>query len=207
MKICVCGWYFDDNLYASLWRINQKHPVFIVAHKDSEMLKSCDLPYEVIENTGLEWGAYNHYIKNVWDGDAVLFMHDDIRIKPVVVDYVISPGESVFNVLAKIEHDQAYVFQDRREDVLNYGQHGRMVFLSERLVTLLHPYGLPSDTKNEYHYNHGTNAAYAAFIEIQRKRPGWALLKKVYAPNLDFGYRGKFGDPKKVFQIGLEQRI
>lgn len=207
MKICVCGWYFDDNVYSSLWRLHQKYPVFIIAHKEHDSLKDYDLPYEVVENKGMEWGAYSHYVKNVWDGDSVLFMHDDIRIKPIVIDYAISPGELVFNRLAEIEHDQAYVFQNRREDILNYGQHGRMLFLSERLLTMLKPYGLPYDDKNELYCNYGTNAAYAAFTEIQARRPGWSLLKKVYAPNLDFGYRGKFDDPKKIFQIGLEQQI
>lgn len=198
MKICICGWYFNDYVYSSLLIVNHKHPVFIVAHKDHESLKNYGLPYEVIENKGFEWGAYSHYIKNVWDGsDSVLFMHDDILIKSLVQQYEIRQGELVFDYLASIQHDQAYIFQDRREDVYNYGQHGRMVLLSERLLTMLKPYGLPSDT----------NTANSVFKEIQEKRPGWSLLKKVYAPNIEFGYKGKFRDPNKVFEVNAECRI
>ncbi len=39
------------------------------------------LKYTIIENIGLEYGAYDWYIKNIWDSKSdVFFMHDDIYI-------------------------------------------------------------------------------------------------------------------------------
>lgn len=206
MKICVCGWYFNDDLYASLWRIQEKYPVFIVAHRDDEFLANCDLPYVVIENTGLEWGAYDYYLQNVWDGDPVLFMHDDHRLLPIMRDFELQPPEMVFDKLACIQHDQAYIFRDRREDVINYGQHGRMLFCSQRLLLLLKTRGgFPYDRGNVKYDNYGTNASRELFSEIQAQRPGWSLLTKVYAPSIDMGYRGQFADQKKIFMVNLEK--
>jgi len=218
MKICVCGWYFNEKFYASLWRVNHKYPVFIMAHKDHEMLKICDLPYMVIENKGLEWGAYNHYIKNIWDEkDSVLFMHDDMDLLPFVKNYEITPSELVFNFLSEISSDQAYIFQNRREDVLNYGRHGRMIFMSERLLFLLKKdKDLPFDHNNNGYvgegekpenvkfHNFGIMAIDEKFKEIQEQRPGWKLQQKLYFPSIDMGYRGKFGQQKKSFMSWLE---
>jgi len=218
MKIAVCGWYFHEKLYASLWRVNQKYPVFIIAHGDHELLKICDLPYMVKENKGLEWGAYNYYIKNIWDeNDSVLFMHDDMELLPFVKDYEIIPPEFVFNFLSKIECDQAYIFQTRRDEVLNFGHHGRMVFMSERLLRILKRQGdLPFDKNNEGYtgqdrkpenvkfHNYGIMAIDEKFREIQESRPGWKLLQKIYAPSIDMGYRGKFGNQKRSIMSHLE---
>ena len=217
MKIAVCGWYFDEDLYASLWRLNEKYPVFIIAHREDELLKYCDLPWILTDNFGLEWGAYNHYIRYIWDGnDSVLFMHDDIKLQPIIQNYEIKPGELAFNYLSQIEYDQSYIFQNRREDVLNFGQHGRMVFMSERLLKLLKKDGdLPFDKKNSGYtgeinkpkdvefYNYGIKKVNEKFKDLQQRRPGWLLLRKVYVPSIDMGYRGKFGNQKESFMSHL----
>jgi len=221
MKITVCGWYFDDNFYASLWKVKEKYPVFIVAHRDGDELKTFDLPYVVTENIGLEWGAYNHFLMNIWDGnDSILFMHDDIRFNPVVKNYEIMPGELVFNYLAEINFDHSYIFQNRKEEILNYGQHGRVVLISERLLHLVKKErGFAYDKENQgylgngeksektkYH-NYGINRVTEKLKEIQERRPGWKLLQKVYAPNMDMGYRGKYGAPKMAMLDALGMKI
>ena len=100
MKICIVGWYFFESLYASLKEVNKKHEVTIISHKgwecspeengDSkdlsltsdpeavearEFLESCGLNYKIIPNIGLEFGAYDYYLKNCWDKESdVLFI-------------------------------------------------------------------------------------------------------------------------------------
>ena len=221
MKIVICGWYFDDDFYQSIWIVKEKYPVFIVAHRENELLDHCDLDYIVIENKGLEWGAYNHFLMKVWDGnDSVLFMHDDLKFNPIIQDYEIKPGEIVFRFLGKIQHDHAYIFQNRREEVLNFGNHGRMVIMSERLLHLIKKEnGFPFDHNNkgytgdgekpkktEFH-NYGIMAVSAKLKEIQQRRPGWTLMQKVYTPNIDMGYRGKFNNQKETFLDNLSMKI
>jgi hypothetical protein len=49
-----------------------------VAHRDHRTLLNTIIPYELKENVGLEWGAYNWYISNIWEEkNSVLFTHDD----------------------------------------------------------------------------------------------------------------------------------
>ena len=205
MKICVCGWYFNDEFYSSLWRLNcsralggSRYPVFIIAHKDSESLGNYDLPYSVEENIGLEWGAYGQYLKKIWDGkDSVLFMHDDIKLLPLVVENEIKPGELIFDKLAKIQFDQAYVFQNRMEDVANYGRHGRMVYFSERLLRLI-------QSKKDFPWESGKEKVYFMLKYIQEWNPDWTLFKKVYFPNVEMAYEGSFGKLKeKIINEGL----
>lgn len=199
MRICVCGWYFDDEFYSSLWRVNHtsnghiKYPVFVIAHRDDDLLANCDLPYLIEENSGLEWGAYSQYLSKIWDGhDSVLFMHDDLKLLPLVIDNEAKPGELVFNKLAEIQFDQAYIFQNRMEDVINYGRHGRMVYFSERLLRLI-------KSRKDFPWHKGKEEVYLALKEIQTLNPEWMMLKKVYAANIDMGYEGKFGGPKEQF--------
>jgi len=217
VRICVVGWYFDDDFYSSLWRVNSPHayknvtyPVFVIAHRDDEFLHNCDLPYLLQENIGLEWGAYNQYLMKIWDGnESVLFMHDDIKLLPLVTDDGVVPGELVFNKLAEIKYDHVYIFQNRIEDVLNYGMHGRMVYFSERVLRLFKSQGgflydgmnkgyigegkKPDDVQ-PYNYGiHGNNEILKKFQEIN---PEWSLLKKVYFPSIEMGYRGKFEKEK-----------
>jgi len=200
MRICVVGWYFDDELYSSLWRVNHyrgftdiKYPVFIIAHRNNDLIANCDLPCLLEENVGLEWGAYNQYLTKVWDGnDSVLFMHDDIKFLPLIIGDEIKPGELVFDKLAAIQFDHAYIFQSRMEDVVNYGRHGRMVYFSERLLRLI-------KSEKDFPWLKGKEDVYLALKKIQNINPEWSLLKKVYVPNVDMGYEGKFGKYKLQF--------
>lgn len=110
MKCVVCGWYFLTNpkILEDLKRLNETYPVFIVSHQTSgeanDVLKASGLDYSIIPNIGLEFGAYDFFIKVKWDQVSnVLFMHDDIEIK----DF------AEFDRIAELTCDHAYVFQDR----------------------------------------------------------------------------------------------
>jgi len=79
IKICIVGWYFFEKFYYQLSQSN--FDVHIVAHRYNKILDKLNLSYTVIKNEGLEYGAYSHYVDNIWDGKAdVFFMHDDIDI-------------------------------------------------------------------------------------------------------------------------------
>ena len=58
-KICVIGWYYNKDFYEKISLIKER--VFIVAHRDNEILK--DFDHQIIDNVGLEFGAYDWYIK------------------------------------------------------------------------------------------------------------------------------------------------
>lgn len=130
MKICICGWYFktDNDILSALQTLAQKYSIFIVSHRtdleSKAKLEASGLPFTMIPNVGLEWGAYDYYLKSVWDGESpVLYMHDDVKIN----DF------SEFDRIAALETecDQAYIFCDEREDRENQHRHGRMIFISK----------------------------------------------------------------------------
>lgn len=199
LNICVAGWYLDefDDFYASLYRVRGACRIFVVSNRPSEYLDQMDLPYAVRENVGLEWGAYNHYLMNVWDGrDGVLFCHDDIELLPVVIDGELQEPEFIFEQIVGAGVDCAYVFGSRHEDVENRGMHGRMVYMGRDFLTRIKSAG-------GFWYdeeNHGTttgddvayNAGILAFDE-QRKRIGGDVGRKMYIPVFSLAKRGVRG--------------
>lgn len=208
LNICVCGWYLDeyDDFYMSLHRLHKKYPVFVVSNKASAYLETIDLPYIVRENTGLEWGAYNHYLMNVWDGEGdVLFCHDDITLNPTAVEGHIFPPEYLFDKIAELKVDQAYIFGSRHEDVENYGKHGRMVFMGrDFLQRVKDGGGFWFDNKNQgytsgedkdlkeaygcFGYNAGINC-----FHDQAARIGGNVHRKAYVPSFSLARRGVRG--------------
>lgn len=187
MNICVCGWYLDhyDEFYLCLHRV--KHNVHIVSNRQDEYLKMIDLPYTVRENTGLEWGAYNHYLTNVWQGGDVLFCHDDIEILPMVVNNEIKEPEFIFDQIAKLDVDQAYIFRNMQEDAENRSQHGRMIFCSEKFLKKAK--GFYFDESNDgdsENYNAGINA-----FHEQARKIGGKVHQRAYVPSFIFGKRGQ----------------
>jgi hypothetical protein len=132
MQICIAGWYFDKDLLKLMIKVNDRHPVTIVAHRNGD---SQGLPCEVIENIGLEFHMYNYFLMNLWDGKSnILFMHDDLKIMPVMVNNEIIPATNIFNKIADIKADQGYLFQDENDGLWNAWKHGRMICMSARLA-------------------------------------------------------------------------
>jgi hypothetical protein len=83
MQICICGWYFNEQLLGVMESINEKYPVAIIANRD-KLPDKYNFNYHVRENKGLEYGAYDYFLKNEWTGGDVLFCHDDMTILPVI---------------------------------------------------------------------------------------------------------------------------
>jgi len=140
VDICVCGWHYFDSVYDTLRSAHKKYPVFVVAHRDDELLHSSGLPFYMRENVGLEWGAYDWYIKNQWDGKSdVLFMHDDVRIRPVIKEYEVVDPVCVFNTVARLgdTYDQAYIFKSKHEYNKNFFIHGRALFCNAKTIRIL----------------------------------------------------------------------
>ncbi len=130
MNICVCGWYFFDGFMKALKMT--KFKVDIIAHRDPPDGIEC----RVIPNTGLEWGVYDYYTKNVWDHNSnVLFCHDDINVD----------DPDVFIDIARLQYknlDCAFIFNNRADELEStgsapHGRHGRGMFIKQWLLNRL----------------------------------------------------------------------
>lgn len=136
MQICVVGYHFWPNFYESLEAQKGEHiKPFVVSHRNriftQDFLSKTSIYYYCRYNVGLEWGAYNWFLFNMWDGYSnVLFCHDDILLNSSTVLYEIS----------QIELDQCYIFKSRDEDRINGGKHGRGIFMSSRFLEFTKKY-------------------------------------------------------------------
>jgi hypothetical protein len=121
-KICVVGWYFFKQFYSQLKEI--KDNVFVVAHRQNKILDKYKMNYFVTDNIGLEFGAYNWYIKNKWDKKSnVLFMHDDMGIKNVDIFL------KIFKKCSGI--DQSYITGGK-----GLGYNGRCIYMSKAMIKI-----------------------------------------------------------------------
>jgi len=129
MKICVTGWYYDRDFLTILKKISTMFDTTIVSH---ELFKPVQfrngIKHVSIDNIGLEWGAYDFYLRNMWDEQSdVLFMHDDMKLA----------SADVMNDIALLKHDCTYIFRDIAEEKANGGKHGRMVKCSGRFLEFI----------------------------------------------------------------------
>jgi hypothetical protein len=131
--ICLAGWYFHGPLITTLKRLAEEYPCFIVAHRDfagftggPSKLEKMEIGSRVIPNVGLEWGCYDYYLKNIWNGGSVLFMHDDSEIT-----------EEALAAIASIKFDQCYLFTTQEDAKINGYAHGRAMFCSHKFLTRL----------------------------------------------------------------------
>ena len=125
MKICVLGWYYDKTFLKVLESIHHKYPIHIVGHRPNDYSW---LRCTVIDNVGLEFGGYDYYLKNIWDGnDSVFFTHDDTLVTDV----------SVFDKIATIDKDFSFIFYNSRESLSCMGAHGRAFYCSPRYLEFI----------------------------------------------------------------------
>jgi hypothetical protein len=155
MDICIVGWYFYDSCYSIMREINKTHNVSIISHKfEFDKLQSLGIPYVTIENIGLEFGAYDYYLKNIWDKESdVLFMHDDVEITDIQVFDRIEKDMKSKNI------DQSYIFTDIDEEKRNGGQHGRVIYMSAKLLNFMLNYKFKTEESIDHvdtHHNIGT---------------------------------------------------
>lgn len=172
MQICIIGYYFWPNFYECVDSQKREHiKPFVVSHRDrtltEDFLSKCSIPFYCRYNVGLEWGAYNWFLFNKWDGVSdVLFCHDDI----------ILTDPHVFDEISQIDYDQCYIFKSRDEDRVNGGKHGRCIFMSYRFL--------------EFTKNYPCKCKFCTL----RYRPNLREYYYVQEPNLGFYYdRYNFG--------------
>jgi hypothetical protein len=139
------GQEFISKFYDILKQANKKHPVFVVSHFKPDFLETTGLPHKDIGIYGLEFRCYDWYIRNEWDGESdVLFMHDDERIA----------GPWVFDQIAKLKHDQAYIFEDFAECKANGGKHGRGIYCSKAFIDFILGFECKCMEAQDHYDNH-----------------------------------------------------
>jgi len=201
MKICIVGWYFDEDFLESLVEITEKYPVTIVAHRDKlpERFKGV-FDYHVTENKGLEYGAYDYYLKTIWDGESVLFMHDDITIRPIVRNYELQSPFLLYDSIAGFKEDLVYVFKNENDRKNCFDMHGRCMYASGSFLKDLKEKngGFPVDENNDghtigptpdycKHYNWGVEEL-KKFWEVMQL--SGCMVKSVIIPAMNYHIRG-----------------
>jgi len=158
MEICVAGWYFEKALFPVLAGVADAHPTWFLCDSRrvenqrlafAETVIKSGIRYCVQPFAGLEWAKYDHFIKNIWRGGAVLFMHDDIRIG----------DPAFFDAVAATDADQAYLFQDEAKGGQNQHFHGRGIFCSAKFIRLMLDFGCDcaqAEDHADHHHNIGT---------------------------------------------------
>lgn len=197
MNLCIVGWYYLENFYRMVEAARASYQATVVTRKKTNGW-SISLPWSIAiptvscENVGLEWGAYNHYLRHVWDGeDPVLFLHDDIVL----------PGPEIFDTIAEVcaEWDVAFIFPDQEQARINGNAHGRMVYMSARLLERFEPIGFWYDRENRGNLdppecNRGIQH-FLSDLSWLIDRPGGEDLEVgcITVDGIDLGYRGKTG--------------
>lgn len=115
MNICIAGWYFRP--IVEQLKGQSKYPCTVVAHRGEG----------AIPNVGLEFGCYQHYLENLWNGGDTFFLHDDNEIAPEALDKV-----------ADIKFDHCFLFSSQEEAKSNCYAHGRAFFCSDKLLRKLY---------------------------------------------------------------------
>ena len=153
MQICICGWYFNEELLDLMEHINKTYPVTIIANRNKLPDKYDSFNYHVRENRGLEYGAYDYFLKNEWTGGDVLFCHDDMTILPLVRGYEVVDPVELFKTVADFKQDVVYIFKNDNEREWNFDMHGRIMFASKWFLKKLKDFngGFPVDTNNDGH--------------------------------------------------------
>ena len=203
MKICVCGWYFNHEYMKQLEAVYRRYPSVVVSHRN----RPVRLPHVYIPNVGLEWGAYDYYLKYIYDGKGkVFFTHDDNEAEDL----------GVFDDIEKCDLDVGFVFRNEDEAEWAFHRHGRAVVMSERFLNFCkkEKFKLVTDDGDKY-VQHGFwydkgNLGYigddkkrncnsgiehfAAFLKFLEERPDNGFKFGVFCTDkLKLGFRGERG--------------
>jgi hypothetical protein len=199
MKICVVGWYYYEDFYRKLEQVHERYPVIIIAHRKNEISY---LPTVERENIGLEWGAYNHYLMNVWDGGDVLFTHDDTFVSDM----------RAFDKIAKIGEDIAFIHKYKEEAEANMVVHGRSFLASEKFLSFCKEQGgfwydkenRGENYREDQSHNEGSRHMISYLIKWQEKFS--TMIATI--PEYCNGFRGQVGIDgliKESFHLGYSK--
>lgn len=198
-SICVAGWYYFPPWLAELYVAKHDFPVEIIGHRcDATAYTKRLFPhYEVIQNIGLEFHCYDHFLKTKWEGEPVLFCQDDI--------YCGCSLTPLLHYIFSLKADFLSVFRDEEDAEFNCGIHGRMFVCSSRFLSyLLERGGFPFDEANTgqiypregVEYNQGVNGLKSLIIESP------FTPQMCFVPELTLARRGLVDYPK----VGNEGR-
>jgi hypothetical protein len=142
MKICVCGWYYYPGFYRELKKVKDLYSVYVVCNRESDEVNG--LQHTIRENVGLDWGAYNYYLKNVWDRRSpVLFMQDDSKVDGMYVFMQIE------GIQKHEDKDVVFLFENGVEAARNSNAHGRAFYCTPRFLSaILEDGSFPYDEGN-----------------------------------------------------------
>lgn len=195
MNICVAGWYYYEPFQASIRA--SRYPSFIVCHKEPvKLLALAHSPnpcrFASIPNIGLEFGCYDWYLKNEWQGGPVLFMHDDNEIT-----------EEALDLISQMTMDQAFLFSSEADALANGKAHGRAIFCSEKFLNRLKADGgfwyderpcdgeeIPPTTADMPDYHNSAIRVFRAYLESLPKDE-FSVSHVAVVPGLRTGYRGR----------------
>lgn len=126
IQICCAGWHFFEDIIVQIEK--SKLNIHVVAHRDHRLLRKKEIKSTVTDNVGLEWGAYNYYINNMWDKKSdVIFMHDDVKINNF--DRFIKKNYRKFKK-RKIDHGSV-----SPSKIVHPG--GQFFYLSKRIINII----------------------------------------------------------------------
>jgi len=124
-NICVLGYHYRPKFYEFLNSIRDWLDICVVRRglKQDEPIGSLNDGKAPIE--GLDFGGYDYYLKNVWDGKSpVLYMHDDTKMNIKGLD-VVSRYSS---------YDRVFFFGSERSKIMYKGKSARAFYCSRKFM-------------------------------------------------------------------------
>lgn len=188
MNICIAGWYFRPQFLLAVERSG--YEALVIKHREGDQ---CWLTAKSYPNLGLEFGAYRQYVENHWDGVSdVFFCHDDAEVSDV----------SAFSDIAQLAErgvDQAYIFHDENEELVNGGVHGRGIWIRGDIIAKLKD-DFPADMDNG-----GVNVGVVAQEGILRFHKRIMALGQntgviAIVPQIRFAHRGRLHTEMFVYR-------
>lgn len=190
MKICVIGWYFNPEFFSIVEAL--PYPAFVVKHREGDCRS---IPSELHENVGLDFGAFQQYLLNHWDGESpVLFIQDDTMIHDIrCFEHIEEMGAY------GVQH--AYIFRDEYEELCMGGAHGRAMYASaDFLSELKSSGGFPYDATNLGENMGGKeNDGLKAFISKLNGMGNMSMGMIAIVPGIQHGRRGVLSNCPYVF--------
>jgi len=196
MEICICGWYYHQPFFQEIEKVTDRFTVTVIAHRDGPAM---DIRTVNRPNIGLDWGAYDFYLKNCWLGSSsVLFLQDDTEIDDI----------EELDRISSLDPDQIFIFRDENEAARNSYGHGRAFYCSQAfLFEVLVDGGFYYDAGNTgfvnpghfldtpptegcQHHNAGIHAFMKQIARIRTAKPTLKVFWAYYARGMRFGRRG-----------------
>lgn len=191
MNVCICGWYYHKPFIKVMNQsMTLMNDIIVIGHTDGD---AGNLQKIIIPNVGLEFGAYDFYLKNIWQGGDTLFIHDDTEFEFTAWNKV--------NLLPQL-FDQVFIHENGIAELANGFAHGRAFFCSNRFLKRLktddgfwyakEQIVIENEiSKNEKEHNRGIKSFLCYCLKIKAET-GWAVAQVVNIPEIKTGWRGRY---------------